>query len=140
MDDNISKLLGIAVGLMLCLGAFGTAIHLQNVSSSYLEQVKNEGQRTSLVKQQALNEPLVMEGFELVAAIAHQLRQKDVQLDNADLVFEGSPSGSASYVVDGNGVDAWSKLPLIDSYKHYRISYKITGVGVIEEVICEGIN
>lgn len=130
----------MAVGLILCLGALGTALHLQEESGAYLDQVKNAGQVASLVKEQTLNDPLVMEGFELIAAIAHQLRQKDVQLDNADLVFEGSLSGGANYVVDGNGMETWSNLSLIDSSKCYRISYKITGVGVIEEVICEGID
>lgn len=140
MDGSVLKLLSMAVGLMLCLGALGTALRLQDESGAYLDRVKSSDQRTGIVKQQALGEPYVVEGVELVAAIAHQLRQKDVQLDNADLVFEGSFNGGASYRVNGNGVDAWSKLPLIDPSRHYRIRYKITGVGVIEEVICERID
>lgn len=140
MDDSLYKLFSIAVGLMLCLGALGTALHLQEGSKDYLNQVKNVSQRSGFVKEQAVEETMVMEGYELLAAIAHQLRQKDVQLGNADLVFEVSPGAFASYVVDGDGMDAWSKLSLIDSSKRYQISYKITEVGVIEEVICEGVN
>jgi len=136
MDDSVYKLLAIAVGLMLCLGALGTALHLQEGSKDYLDQVKNASHRTGIVKEQVLDEAMFMEGFELLAAIAHQLSQKDVQLDNADLVFEVSPDVHANYVVDGNGIDAWSKLPLIDSTKRYEISYTITAVGGIEEVIC----
>jgi len=140
MDDSVSKLLALAVSLMLCLGAFTTAHHLQQTTGDYLVQLKDAGQRTGLVRQRALETSKDLAGFELIASIAHQLRQTDVQLDNADLVFEGPPRGRIGYWVDGNEIDDWSKLPLIDSSRDYRISYTQSDLGVVEKVVCVRIN
>lgn len=123
IHDNLNRLLSLSISVLIGLVGLGSSLQLEQFSAEMIEHVGKMDHMPQMIQTGTKNNDQLFQGYEVVAILSHHLREGDIQMINAGLVYVDSHQEDLEYTVDGTIIETWEQLEEISFESSYRIAY-----------------
>lgn len=123
IHENLSRLMSLSMGVLISLVGLGSALQLEKISVESIAYVSTIYEKPQMIRTGINSSDQLFQGHEVVAILSHHLREEDIQMVNAGIVYVDSHQEDLKYSVDGTIVETWDQLDDIPFDGHYSIAY-----------------